>query len=112
MQPNSTDYGIVLVTTSSREEGEAIASVLLENRLAACISLAPIHSIYMWKGKVNSDAEWQLMIKTDLTHFDALEAKIREYHSYEVPEIIALPIVAGSLAYLQWIGENVISVNN
>ncbi|MDY7015302.1 MAG: divalent-cation tolerance protein CutA [Cyanobacteriota bacterium] len=107
MQQNLTGYGIVLVTTSSREEGEAIASALLDARLAACISLSPVHSIYTWQGQVNSDSEWQLTIKTDLTHFSALEAKIRECHSYEVPEIIALPIVAGSPAYLQWISENV-----
>jgi len=66
-----------------------------------------VRSIYTWDGKVNHDQEWQLVIKTDLSQFDQLAAKIQELHSYEVPEIIALPIIAGSEAYLQWISENV-----
>ena len=103
----TTNYGIVLVTAGSQTEAEAIAFALVESKLAACVSLNPIRSIYTWSGEVCSDEEWQLTIKTDLTQFEALEAKIRQLHSYEVPEIIALPIVAGSLAYLQWIGQTV-----
>ena len=103
----NTNYGIVLVTAGSQSEAEAIAKALVESKLAACVSLAPIRSIYTWKNEVCSDEEWQLTIKTDLTKFEALEAKIRQLHSYEVPEIIAIPIAAGSLAYLQWIGESV-----
>ncbi len=100
-------YGVVLVTASSQQEGEAIAQALVEAEMAACVTLMPVHSIYTWQGKVNSEPEWQLLIKTDLTHFPVLEKKIRELHSYEVPEIIALPILAGSEAYLQWISDNV-----
>lgn len=108
MTPETNRYGIVWVTVASEAEGEAIASALLEAQLAACISMAQIKSIYRWQGKIENDTEWQLTIKTDLRQFSALEAKIQQLHSYEVPEIIALPIVAGSAAYLQWIGENVV----
>jgi periplasmic divalent cation tolerance protein len=107
MTRETTGYGVVLVTASSQEEGEAIASALVELKLAACVTLLPVRSIYTWQGKVNSESEWQLVIKTDLSQFPALSDKIQELHSYEVPEIIALPIVAGSRSYLNWIGENV-----
>jgi periplasmic divalent cation tolerance protein len=103
----STGYGVVLVTASSQQEAEAIAISLVQSQLAACVSLLPIHSIYTWQGKLHQEQEWQLLIKTDLTQFPALATKIRELHSYEVPEIIALPIVAGSQPYLQWISEQV-----
>jgi len=100
-------YGVVLVTVSSQQEGQAIAQTLVEAQMAACVTLTPVHSIYTWQGKVHSEQEWQMVIKTDLAHFPILEKKIRELHSYEVPEIIALPIVAGSQPYLQWISDNV-----
>jgi periplasmic divalent cation tolerance protein len=101
-----TGYGVVLVTASSQKEAEAIATALVETKLAACVSILPIHSIYTWKGEIHKDQEWQLLIKTDLGIFSVLEAKIREeLHSYEVPEIIALPIIAGSHPYLEWISE-------
>jgi periplasmic divalent cation tolerance protein len=99
---------VVLVTVGSLQEAEAIASALVEAKLAACVSLFPIHSIYRWKGELHKEQEWQLLIKTDNRQFSSLEAKIRELHSYEVPEIIALPILFGSLPYLQWISEQMI----
>jgi periplasmic divalent cation tolerance protein len=104
-QKTAPQYGIVLVTASSQDEAEAIAQALLQFKLAACVSLMPIRSVYTWKGKVHNEAEWQLMIKTDLQNFSQLEAKVRELHSYEVPEVIGLPIVAGSEAYLSWMSE-------
>lgn len=100
-------YGVVLVTAGSRAEAEAIATALVNSQLAACVSLVPIHSVYTWQGVLHQEEEWQLLIKTDLAQFQTLETKIRELHSYEVPEIIALPIVAGSQPYLQWISEQV-----
>jgi periplasmic divalent cation tolerance protein len=100
-------YGIVLVAASSKAEGEAIAKALVEAQMAACVALTPVHSVYRWQGQIESEPEWQLAIKTDLAQFPSLETKIRSLHSYEVPEIIALPIVAGSQAYLQWISETV-----
>jgi periplasmic divalent cation tolerance protein len=107
MNYNNYSYGIVLVTTSSKIEGEAIAFKLLEEKLAACISMTPINSIYTWENKIESTQEWQLMIKTDLNHFDKLESRIKTLHSYQTPEIIALPIVKGSQSYLNWISDNV-----
>jgi periplasmic divalent cation tolerance protein len=101
------NYGVVLVTASSQTEAEAIAHALLQAKLAACINLLPIRSIYTWNGEVHYEAEYQLLIKTDLRLFAQLEAKIREVHSYEVPEIIALPIGAGSSSYLGWISQQV-----
>jgi periplasmic divalent cation tolerance protein len=107
MDPNKKQYGVVLVTAAVREEAVAIAQTLVESRLAACVSFFPAHSIYAWNGKVENNDEWQLVIKMDLATFDVLEAKIREIHSYEVPEIIALPILAGSSSYLNWLSEQV-----
>ncbi len=98
---------VVMVTTPSKEMGEAIAQALVKEQLAACVNLLPIHSIYTWEGEVNSEDEWQLLIKTDKAAFPALEKRICELHSYDVPEIIALPVVAGSQPYLQWIADQV-----
>jgi periplasmic divalent cation tolerance protein len=106
-QKDSPQYGIVLVTASSQDEAEAIAQALLQCKLAACVSLMPIRSVYTWKGEVRNEAEWQLMIKTDLQRFSQLEAKVQELHSYKVPEVIGLPIMVGSEAYLRWMGEQV-----
>lgn len=106
-QADSTQYGVVLVTASSEAEAGAIAEALIAAKLAACVSFSPIHSVYTWQGQVHRDQEWQLLIKTDLTQFDAIAAKVREVHSYEVPEIIALPILMGSQSYLQWLSEQV-----
>jgi periplasmic divalent cation tolerance protein len=103
----TSNFGVVLVTAGSEMEAEAIAKSLVENKLAACVSLSPIRSIYTWQGEIHSDSEWQLLIKTDLAKFEALKTKVRELHSYEVPEIIAIPIVAGSEAYLDWIGQSI-----
>ena len=100
-----SQYGIVLVTASSQAEAESIANVLVQERLAACVSLMPIRSVYTWKGELHQDEEWQLVIKTHLAQFEALAAKVRSIHSYEVPEIIALPLVNGSQPYLAWISE-------
>ena len=97
------------MTAGSREEAEAIAKVLVESHLAACVSFTPIHSTYIWQGEIHSESEWQLIIKTDLAKFDVLATKVRELHSYEVPEIIAIPIIAGNPPYLRWISEQVTS---
>ncbi|WP_448596931.1 divalent-cation tolerance protein CutA [Thermoleptolyngbya sp.] len=100
-------YGLVLTTAASRTEAEAIARALVAERLAACVSLLPIHSVYTWQGGLEQQDEWQLVIKTDLTLFPALETKIRELHSYDLPEMIALPLSAGSADYLSWVGQSV-----
>lgn len=107
MRDIPASYGLVLTTVASRTEAEAIARALVAERLAACVSLLPVHSIYTWQGNLEQQDEWQLVIKTDLTLFPALEAKIRELHSYNLPELLALPVSAGSTAYLNWVGQSV-----
>jgi periplasmic divalent cation tolerance protein len=107
MSETNKSYGVVLVSASSKTEAEAIAIQLLQEKLAACISLTPIYSLYTWQNQIENSQEWQLMIKTDLQYFAQLENRIKELHSYKIPEIIALPIIKGSQPYLQWIGENV-----
>ena len=104
---NKANYGLVLVTAGSPQEAEAIATSLVESQLAACVNILPIQSVYTWQGEINKEQEWQLLIKTDLAQFSHLEAKIRELHSYEVPEIIAIPILVGSQSYLDWISASV-----
>jgi periplasmic divalent cation tolerance protein len=102
----TVNFGVVLVTAASEAEAENIAKSLVEHKLAACVSLSPIRSIYTWQGEIHAESEWQLVIKTDLAKFEALKTKVQELHSYEVPEIIAIPIIAGSDAYLNWLGQS------
>lgn len=107
MSEEKQAYGVILVTAASQSEAEMIARSLLSAKLAACVTLLPVQSIYTWQNEIQQAEEWQLMIKSKLDRFSDLEAKIRELHSYEVPEMIALPIVAGSHPYLQWISQQV-----
>jgi periplasmic divalent cation tolerance protein len=102
------DYLLVFVTTGSSEEAEKIAEALVQERLAACVNIVPaITSIYRWQGEVHRDSEVLLIAKSRPELFDSLAARVKELHSYEVPEVIALPIVVGSEAYLNWIDEAV-----
>ena len=103
----TTQFGVVLVTAPSEEVAEAIAQTLVEAKLAACVTVLPVRSIYTWQGQVHKDQEWQLLIKSDLAKFVELETKIQAIHPYEVPEMIAVPILKGSQPYLQWISESV-----
>ncbi|HUI27099.1 MAG TPA: divalent-cation tolerance protein CutA [Candidatus Kryptonia bacterium] len=94
----------MLVTVASAEDGERIAETIVREQLAACVNvLGPIRSIYMWKGELQRDEERLLVIKTRAALFDELERRIRALHSYETPEVIALPIGAGSQPYLDWL---------
>jgi len=102
---SSTSYGVVLVTVSSPSEAEAIATILIEEKLAACINIFPVQSIYQWEGNIQQESEFQLVIKTNLAKFSELSNRIQEIHSYEVPEIIALPIVSGAESYLGWLSD-------
>ena len=94
-----------VVTTTSREaDAERIARTLLEGRLAACVQIAgPVTSLYWWKGVLETSEEWLCSIKTGEAQYAALEKAIRKVHPYEVPEIVAIPIVAGSKDYLKWL---------
>ncbi len=107
MSEETQRYGVILVTAASRSQAEMIARSLLSEKLAACVTLLPVQSIYTWRDQIHQEEEWQLVIKSDLDRFSELEVKIRELHSYEVPEIIAIPIVAGSQPYLHWISQQV-----
>lgn len=104
-----TDKIVVLVTCGSAKEAQRIARALVEARLAACGNIleAPVHSIYRWKGKVESAREYLLIIKTSRRRFAALGDAVKRLHSYDVPEIISLPVAAGSTAYLNWIATSV-----
>jgi periplasmic divalent cation tolerance protein len=99
---------VVLVTCASRKEAERLARAVMGKKLAACVNIAsaPVKSVYRWKGKVETATEFPLVMKTTRRKFSALEKEIRRLHSYETPEIIALPILAGSVAYLRWIAES------
>lgn len=102
-----TEYVQVLTTTGSEHEAERIASMLLERRLAACVQvLGPIASRYRWKGEIEEAREWQCLAKTEAARYAEVEAAIRAAHSYEEPEIVATPIVAGSSGYLGWISAS------
>ena len=106
----NNDYIQVFTTVEKREDADRIASTVVNKRVAACAQiLGPIQSTYWWKGKVEEAAEWLLMMKTRQDLFSSLEKEIRAVHPYEVPEIIALPIVAGSASYLEWIQEETTS---
>lgn len=95
---------VVFVTTSSVGEAERIGQVVVNSRLAACANiLQGVRSIFRWNNKVNVESECLIIMKTTLDRFSDLEAAIRQHHSYSVPEIIALPIIAGSIPYLEWI---------
>jgi len=104
-----TDKIVVLVTCGSAREARRIARTLVERRLAACVNVlrAPVESAYRWKGKVESAREIMLAIKTTRKRFVKLEAEVRRLHSYDVPEIIAVPVVRGSRKYLAWVSESV-----
>jgi periplasmic divalent cation tolerance protein len=102
-----TDKCVILVTCSNAAEAKKIARAVVDARLAACVNILPgaVTSIYRWKGKVESAQEKLLLIKTSRNRLPKLQAAIERLHSYDVPEIIALPIVAGSKAYLEWMNQ-------
>jgi len=103
-----TDKRIVLSTAGSQDEARKIAQHLVEDQLAACVNIIPhIESIYRWQGKMESSAEWLLLIKTTQEKFAAVRDAIRDLHSYELPECIALAIEDGSAPYLEWIAQSV-----
>ena len=100
---------VVLVTCGSRAEARRIAREIVTKGLAACANLVetPVESIYRWKGKVETAREVLLLIKTSMARLAELEAEVKRLHSYDVPEFVALPITAGSPAYLNWLKDSV-----
>ena len=99
------DYGMLLTTTPTRDEAAKIAKLLIDEKLGACVQLLAIESFYFWQGKTQNDAETLLLIKTRSRLFEKAIARIKEIHSYTVPEIVALPFSAGFAGYLNWIDE-------
>jgi len=101
-------YIQIITTTEKKEDAEKIAMTLVEKRLAACVQIAgPITSLYRWKGNIEIAQEWQCWIKSKEVLYKEIEKAIKSVHPYEVPEIIAMPIVAGSRDYLEWLESEV-----
>ena len=99
---------VVLMTAGSREEAEKIADTLVKEMLAACVNLLPgVTSVYRWEGQVQRDQEWLLIAKSTREALDDLVRRVQALHSYDLPEIIALPVVGGSEAYLRWVDGTV-----
>jgi periplasmic divalent cation tolerance protein len=104
-----TEYVQIITTAGTRNDAEMIARVLVDRRLAACVQLfGPIFSTYRWQGSIETNQEWQCAIKTRRDLFAQVEATIRKLHPYDVPEILALPILSASQNYLEWIDTEVI----
>ena len=100
------DAIIVLVTTSSEEEAVALGKILVEHQLVACVNVLPkVKSIFQWDGKISEEEECLMILKTRKTLFKSVEKTIMAQHSYDVPEIIALPVVEGAQSYLSWVHD-------
>ncbi len=104
-----TDFIQVTTTTETAEDARRIAEVLVESRLAACVQVSgPISSTYRWQGKIETASEWRCVVKTRRDLYDRVEGAIRDAHPYDVPEVLATPIIAGSAAYLRWLDDEVL----
>ena len=98
---------LVLTTIAADADGPALARTLVEEHLAACVNVLPVMtSLYRWKGQVEQDREQQLVIKTTTARVDALEARLRQLHTYELPEFLVIAADGGSAAYLAWVDES------
>lgn len=101
-----SEFVVVYITAPSESEAERIAGALVEERLAPCVNVVPqVLSTYSWEGKIQTDRELLLIVKTRADLFSRLEARVLELHCYEVPEIICLPIVKGSDKYVKWMKD-------
>lgn len=106
------EYVQIVTTTERQDDAERIARELVQRRLAACVQvIGPIRSTYRWRGKIETAQEWQCWAKSRRDLYDQVEQAIRQLHAYEVPEILAVPIVAGSAGYLAWLEEELGSGN-
>lgn len=104
MTDQSSEPIVVMMTAADADEASRIAELLVNQRLAACVQILPeMRSVYVWQGAVQREREVLLLAKTTRANFDELERKVREIHSYETPEIIAVPVVTGSEPYLKWL---------
>ncbi len=99
-----TSYIIVLVTVANKQEGEKISQKLLDEKLIACANIVgPVSSHFHWGGKVEAAEEFLVLMKSRMDLFEALSLRVKALHSYEVPEVLALPIIGGSKTYLDWL---------
>jgi periplasmic divalent cation tolerance protein len=102
-----SSYVIALTTWPAGHDVDAFATAVVSEGLAACVNvLPPMRSIYRWKGEVQRADEYQLVLKTTAARIEDLERRVRELHPYDVPEFLVLPVVAGSEAYLNWVGDS------
>jgi len=103
-----SEFWVVLMTAGSQEEAGQIAQTLVAENLAGCVNIIPgVTSIYRWEGEVQRDQEWLLVAKSHRSLLAALVRRVQALHSYMMPEIIALPIVGGSEAYLRWLEQEI-----
>lgn len=103
----SSDTLLALSTAPDREQALRLARILVEERLAACVSLLPgAHSVYRWQGAISEDPECLLLIKTSRARWEALAARLPAIHPYQVPELIAVPVDCGLSTYLAWLAES------
>ena len=99
-------YCVITTTTESLQEAENMARMLVSRRLAACVQIVDVSSVYTWQGEIRKEPEHLLLIKALADRYAEIETAIRENHSYEVPEILQLPVEDGWPAYLKWISES------
>lgn len=108
MTTDATTTRVVLTTTDSADEAERLARVLVDARLAACVQIAgPVRSVFRWEGAVSVEPEWQLWLKTDAPRVDDLTARLVAEHTYDVPEVLVLPVVSGHGPYVTWVTSEV-----
>jgi periplasmic divalent cation tolerance protein len=101
-----TEYIVALITASKEDEAARIAQDIVASRLAACVNIVKgIRSIYRWRGKIEDEGEVLMIVKTRRDLFGNLKKRVKELHSYSVPEIIAVPVIEGSEEYLNWLKE-------
>ena len=102
----SDNHVVVITTTDSEDAAGTLARAVVEARLAACVQVSgPIRSVYRWEGEVRDDREWQLWAKTAYDRVDELTEFVKAHHTYDVPEVLALPVLGGNTDYLAWITE-------
>ncbi len=100
------DYTVIFITTCSLDEAEKIGRALVEEKLVACSNIvSPIRSIYRWQGKICDDKEALMILKTKKELFKQIEKRVKALHSYDVPEVISMPIIEGSNEYLSWLNS-------
>jgi periplasmic divalent cation tolerance protein len=102
---NTSEYSLIIATFPDKASAKTTAKLLVEKRLAACAQLFQIESIYLWKGEICDENEVMLFIKSRTALFDEIAAAIKKSHTYEVPEIVQIPLTDGLPAYLQWIAD-------